>query len=198
MRAARPLEDGLQPSASGESAAMATCTSAGAERVPPSWPGCSRRRRRGSAARAAIPSRNSGREAVERLLRDTERLQTLVGERDRDPGVVRGIGRRPSGVDQREQPSHQLAAGGPVVDAQQEVRPDVRRGPLVQRPALDVVELEATRRVGSVRCRASMSVVVRGAGAGPGSAAPGRGTSGTPVGSKLVDAVADGRARCRR
>ena len=46
-------------------------------------------------------------------------------------------------VDDRVQPPHQLAAGRPVIDAQQQVGSGVRRRPLVQGSALDVVELEA-------------------------------------------------------
>src|SRR5215218_533157 len=82
-----------------------------------------------------------GREAVQRVLRYAERLQALIREADGDPGVVGGIGRRPSGVDNRVQSPDQLASRGSDIDAQQEVGADVRRWPLVQRPTLDVVEL---------------------------------------------------------
>ena len=82
------------------------------------------------------------REAVQRSLRDSQRLQSVVGERDRDPGVVRGIVGGRARVDDVVQPPDQFAPGGAVIDAQQHVAADVGRGPLVQCSALDVVELE--------------------------------------------------------
>src|SRR5687768_18338562 len=42
----------------------------------------------------------------------------------------------------RSQSPDELASGGPVADPKQEVGADVGRGTLMQRPALDVVELE--------------------------------------------------------
>ena len=149
---------------------MATWTSRGAERLLPV----------GRAALADVaqlggtgrhPLAELGREAVERVLRHTERLQALIGEGDRDPRVVSGIGRRPSRVDERVQPSHELAAGGAVVDAQQQVGADVGRGSLVQRAALDVVELEDGSRRAAVACGSIVSGGARALRAGPGSAA---------------------------
>ena len=95
----------------------------------------------GRARRHPLPELR--REAVERVLRHAERLETVIGEGDGDPGVVRRIGRRPAGVDDRVQPPHQLPSRRAVVDAEQQVGADVRRRSLVQRAALDVVELEA-------------------------------------------------------
>ena len=83
------------------------------------------------------------REAVERGLRHPEGLQAVIREGDGDPGIVCGIRGGPSGVDDPVQAANQLASVGPVVDAQQEVRPDVRRRALMERPGLDVVQLEA-------------------------------------------------------
>ena len=48
------------------------------------------------------PLSELGREAVERFLRDAERLETVVGESNRDPGVAPWIGRAAAGVDERE------------------------------------------------------------------------------------------------
>ena len=81
-------------------------------------------------------------EAVQRVLRHAERLQALVGEGRGDPGVVGGIGGGPAGIDDREQPAHQLATGRAVVHANQQIGTDVRARPLVQSATLDVVELQ--------------------------------------------------------
>jgi hypothetical protein len=79
------------------------------------------------------------REAVERVVRQAERLQALVGEGHGDPGAVPRLRAGTSMVHNREQPPHQLTTGRAVIDAEEHVLPDIGRGPLVQRPALDVV-----------------------------------------------------------
>jgi hypothetical protein len=66
-----------------------------------------------------------GREAVQRVLRDAKRAQPLVGEADRDPRIPIGVGRRPGGVEEREQPSNELAPGVRVLDLQQQVPADI-------------------------------------------------------------------------
>ena len=97
------------------------------------------------------PLAELGREAVERLLRHPERLEAAIGERRRDPRPVRGIGGGAAVVDDPVEPPHELPPGGAVVDAQQQVGADVWGRPLVQRPALDVVELEARALAGGLR-----------------------------------------------
>ena len=145
---------------------MATWTSRGAERLlPVLGAALADVAQLGRAGRH--PLAELRREAVERVLRHAERLQPLVGEGDGDPGVVRGIGRRASRVDHGVQPPHQLASGGAVVDAQQQVGADVRRRSLVQRAALDVVELEAASPPVTVPLRPS-SVVLGGLEGGSG------------------------------
>ena len=79
------------------------------------------------------------REAVERVLWHAERLQALVGEGHGDPGAVPRLRAGTSMVHNREQPAHQLAPGRAVIETEEHVLPDIGRGPLVQRPALDVV-----------------------------------------------------------
>ena len=100
---------------------------------------------RGGARRHALAELR--REAVERHLRHAERPQPVIGEGDRDPGAVRGLVRRggltrPAGGSRRT--SSRPAAR--IVDAQQDVGPDVGRRTLVQRAALDVVQLKGRRR----------------------------------------------------
>ena len=159
----------------------------------PSWPGCSRRRRRtGCARRHPLPELR--REAVQRVLRHPERLQALIGEGDGHPGVVGrvGGGRPESTTASSRRTSSRPAARSSI--AQQQVGADVGRRPLVQRPALDVVELQADAPAGvsSRRPRPSSVVVLRGLGRvrvrrrEVGEAARGR-----PRGA--VDAVADDR-----
>ena len=84
-----------------------------------------------------------GREAVERGLRHPQRLEALVREGRGDPGVAGRIGGRSSRIDEAVQPPDKLAARGTIVDTQQQVGADVGRRALVERPALDVVELQA-------------------------------------------------------
>ena len=84
------------------------------------------------ARRHALPE--LGREAVERGLWHAECLQALVCEGDGDPGVLRGIRGRSSGVHDTVESPHQLASGGAFIDAQQQVGADIRRGALVERP----------------------------------------------------------------
>ena len=103
----------------------------------------------GRARRHPLPE--LWREAVERVLRHAQRLETVIGEGDRDPGVVRRIGRRPAGVDERVQTPHQFPSRRSVVDAEQQIPAHIGRGSLVQRAALDVVELEAGALAGGQR-----------------------------------------------
>ena len=83
------------------------------------------------------------REAVERVLRYAQGLETVIREGDRDPGLVRRIGRRPAGVDERVQTPHQFPPRRSIVDPEQQIPAHIGRGSLVQRAALDVVELKA-------------------------------------------------------
>ena len=91
MRAACLLDHGLQPLAVGGERRQGDVDVAGAERLLPVL---------GAAVADVAEQRRAGghplpelrSEAVERALRDPERLQAVVGEGDRDPGVVGGIG----------------------------------------------------------------------------------------------------------
>src|SRR5215207_311390 len=105
------------------------------------------------------------REAVQGLLRHAERLQALIGEGSGDPCVARGLGRDPAEVDHVGQPPHELPARVAVVDPEEKVAADIRSRPLVQRSALDVVELEGDLVSGGLRVHASGA---RGAREGPG------------------------------
>ena len=95
----------------------------------------------GCACRHPLPK--LGREAVERVLRDAERLEALIRERRGDPGAVCRVLRGLARVDEPVQTPHQLPPRRTVVDPQEEVGADVGSRPLVQRAALDVVELQA-------------------------------------------------------
>ena len=75
----------------------------------------------------------------------------MIGEGDRDPGVVRPVGRLPAGVDERVEAPHQLPSRRAVVDAEQQIPAHIGRGSLVQRAALDVVELEGRALAGGQR-----------------------------------------------
>jgi hypothetical protein len=86
-------------------------------------------------------------EAVQGLLRDSQRLQSLVGEGDRERGLV-GCGTLCGGFGKRLQPADQLASVGPVVDTQQQVPADVWGGAFVQRAGQDVVEVQGCARCG--------------------------------------------------
>ena len=125
MRAARLLDHGLQPLAVRGERRQSDVDVAGAERLLPvlrtAVADIAQQRRAGRH-----PLSELRREAVERALRDAERLQAVIGEGGRDPGVVGGIGRGSSAVDDVVQSPHELASGGAVVDAEQEVRPGVR------------------------------------------------------------------------
>ena len=82
-----------------------------------------------------------GDEAVERHLRHAQALQPVVGERDGRPGIA-SLVRVAARVHYRVQAAHELASGGAVVYPQEEVAADVRGRALVERAALDVLELE--------------------------------------------------------
>ena len=125
MRAARLLDHGLQPLAVRGERRQGDVDVTGAERPLPvlrtAVADVAQQRRAGRH-----PLSELRREAVERALRDPERLQPVVGEGDRDPGVVGRIGRGSSAVDDVLQSPDELAPGGAVVDAEQQIRPDVR------------------------------------------------------------------------
>ena len=122
------------------------------------------------------------REAVQRRLWHPESHQPVVGEGDRQRGLVGDVASG-GGVGDRVQPPHQLASICAVLDAQQQVGADVRRGTLVQRAGLDVVKLQGRALRGGHRSHPpSMVSGAREARAGAGSAAPGRGSGPCPVG----------------
>ena len=132
-------------------------------------------------------------EAVQRGLRHSQRLQAVVGERDGDPGVLRGIRGRRAGVDDPLQPPYQLASGGAIVDAKQHVGADVRRGTFVERPCLDVVQLESDASgagVDRVTAPPQWCSGISG-GSGFGSARYGNVRRGGPA--RVVDTVPDHR-----
>ena len=134
----------------------------------PSGRGRSRRRRPGRRRGPPCPAGTPARSCPATSCGTPSAFRPVVGEGDGDPGVRARIGRRPAGVDEREQPPHQLAAGRAVVDAQQQVGADVGRRPLVQRPALDVVELEAGVRVDGHGVTPSVASGAREAAGGSG------------------------------
>ena len=82
------------------------------------------------------------REAGERTLRHAQRLEALEAERRSERGLLAGIGRAGGGIEHRDQPPQQFAAGVLVVDAQQDIGAGVGRGPGVQGPGLDIMQLE--------------------------------------------------------
>ena len=129
---------------SGESTAMATCTSA----VPSGfsqWSGpLSPTSPRISAARRH-PLPELRREAVQRRLRHAERLQPVVGEGDRDRGLVRRAGGPPA--ESTIRCSRRTSSRPSSRSSMRSSRyvPTYGRGALVQRAALDVVELEGMR-----------------------------------------------------
>ena len=159
---------------------MATCTSAGAERRLPvgraaladvAELGGARPPSLGGTPARSVSSDSCGTPSA---------CEPCVGERDRDPRVVRGIGRRPSGVDQRDaavapargrRPDHRCAAAGRsrrrATVARAARRSGCRRAPGRHR-----------RRAVRLASGSIVSGGARAAGAGPGSAASGTGTCG--------------------
>lgn len=91
------------------------------------------------------------REAVERGLRDSEGLEALERGSRADPRLLVTTRRVGGGGECRQQPSQQLPACLRLVDAEQDVDPDVRRRPGVQRAVLDVRQLECAQLCGHVK-----------------------------------------------
>lgn len=83
------------------------------------------------------------RKAVQRLLRHPQGPQPLVGERHSHPGILTPVRAGQTTRGHREQPPQQGTPGMAVIDAQEDELSLVRHRPWTQRPALDVVDLDA-------------------------------------------------------
>ena len=81
-------------------------------------------------------------ETVERVLRNTQRLEALESERGADPSLVTGIGRVGSVGERRNEPPQQLATGASVVNSEQDIDANVRRRPGMQGAFLDIVQFK--------------------------------------------------------
>ena len=87
-----------------------------------------------------------GREAGQRLLGHTQRLEAVEREAEGQPSLLGGVGRVGGRGQGRRDPAQQLAAGAAVVDPQQEVGAGVGRGPRPQRAGLDIIKIGRNNR----------------------------------------------------
>ena len=83
-------------------------------------------------------------EALQRLLRNAERLKARIADPDRKPGIRRVPPAR-CGIDVRCQPAEERAARLSIVDAQKHVSAEVRRRPLPENGRLDLMQVERRR-----------------------------------------------------
>ena len=193
------LKDRLEAAAaSGASATSATWTSgepSGASQCSGAFSPISP----SSAARAAMPCWNSGGKLASESCGTPSALRPWKLSATVSEACLAGSAGPAAEVEHRDQPPQQLAAGVPVVDAQQEIGAGVGRGPGMQGPGLDVVQLERDARISGDALRnglgghsghrsvhLSSSVPAIDWAASPlsaGWAAPDRGRPARPVGS---------------
>jgi hypothetical protein len=82
------------------------------------------------------------RKADEGILRHTERLEALKGERDAHPGIASRAGRVGGRGHHSARPPQQLPPGCAVVNAEQHVDCRIRGRPRAQHSTLDVIQLK--------------------------------------------------------
>ena len=131
--------------ASGESALRATWTSA----VPngfSQFSGALSPTSPSSAARAAMPCWNGSGKLSSESCGTPSALRPWNVSAALTHAWWLGSAGLVASVEGRNQPPQQLATGAPVVDAEQDIDPDVRRGPGMQGSALDIVQFKRDTR----------------------------------------------------
>ena len=88
--------------------------------------------------------------ALQRILGKAERLKAGIADPDRKPGIGRSPPTR-GGIDVRCQPAKKLATRLSIVDAQEHVSAEVRRGPRPENGRLDLVQVERRRTRHNIR-----------------------------------------------